>query len=120
MVAPFVHHEQAIGRERLEPVGSGCVVAERLLDEHGDVVVERVLDHRGVRDDRRHDDDRVEAGHAPDVGDDGRGTSVRRSLPAGLGSRHDLDVAVEGSQVAQDVGAPLTAPDLPHDHGRRS
>jgi hypothetical protein len=105
---------------RGQAVGIGRVVAERLLDEDGNVVPERLVEHVGVRCDRCDDDDSVETGQASDIGDDGLRSAIVCPGSAGFGSRDDVDVASEGAEVAQDVSAPVSTSDLTHDHGRRS
>jgi hypothetical protein len=98
----------------------GRAVAEGLLDEDGNVVPKRLVEHVGVRCDRRDDDDRVEPGQASDVGHDRLRSAFACPGSAGFGSRDDVDVASEGAEVAQDVSAPVSTSDLTHDHGRRS
>ena len=78
MIAPLVHHEQALGRGLREPLGRGEVVGERLLDEDGHAVLERALHDLRVRLRRRRDHDSLDAGQVVRALDHVRGASLER------------------------------------------
>jgi hypothetical protein len=105
--------------DRGQAVSIGGVVAERLLDEDGNVVLERPSSTSagvaiGVTT--------TTASRPVRLPTSGTTVSLRLRVPGPgcFGSRDDVDVASERAEVAQDVSAPMSTSDLTHDHRRRS
>ena len=119
VVPPLVHHEEASRSERSESLRVLDVVTERLLDEHGDVVLESLVDDCSVRRDRRDDDERIDGAELGHPRNDRRSASCPRPGDARVGSCQHRHIASERPQVPQDVSAPLPAADQPDDHGPR-
>jgi hypothetical protein len=116
VVAPLVHDEDAIGRERGEPGCVVSVVAEGFLAVDGHSEAENLLEDGGVRAGRGRDDRSVEGRQRFDAGDDRRRPALLRERPTLVRAGHDGNVAAERSEVAKDVATPTPAADETDDH----
>jgi len=111
VITPLVHDEQAIACPARQAFCASDVHRQRLLDEHGYITDEELLDRLLVNGRWGRDDGPVDFGERLDP--------LRRDMRAGVGRvpspiRGDVDDgdgATEVDEVAQDASAPATAAD---------
>ena len=111
VVAPLVHHEDALARRFRDVLAVGERRGERLLAEHRNTERQQLCDGRGVGDRERRDDRPVDPRQLGDRSDDRVRAACARALPALLGAGDHGHDGAEGFEVAQDMATPVAASD---------